>query len=292
MSRRRRSKAVILDGVIPAMPVPSELCRDQRWLVVVRESATKPAAFTQMVYKVMANLRHLQIPGLAAAERLGVDIFRSAEARKDLDGLQELRRSGARPGSAPYGYLFRVDGTWFLFAQVSAHATTDNQDNDFTRDLTDAVRNLRPTHLGSGPTSRLCRHRDHVSMLNIALENVGGPTTRIVCDDSNGRSLDLRVTADREVWDKSCDAAVADYIATRRRLSAGVAGVLALGEWSFSEESLPPGYKLEDPQTFIVQPDRVAHVCHRGHRGVRQGLRRRVRRRSAQGVGPCVGGSH
>jgi hypothetical protein len=255
MSRRRRAKAVILDGVIPARAAPSELSRDERWLVVVRESAIKPAAFTQMVYKVMANLRHLQIPGLATAERLGVDIFHSAEARKGLDGLQELRRSGARPGSSPYGYLFRVDGTWFLFAQVSAHKTTDNQDNDFTRDLTGAVRSLRPTHLGSGPTSRLCRHRDHISMLNIALENVGGPTTRIVCDDSHGRSLDLRVTSDREIWDKSCDDAVADYVATRRRLSAGTAGVLALGEWQFCEEALPAGYKFEDPQTFVVQPD-------------------------------------
>jgi hypothetical protein len=254
VSRRKRTRAVNYDGFIHAVASPSDPSTEQRWLVPIRESAVNSTAFTQMVRKVTANLRHFQIPGLDAAERLGVDIFRDADARASLDGLQELRRSGARPGAAPYGYLFRISGTWFLFAQVSAHATSQNQDNDFTRDLTAAVRTLRPTHLGSGPTSRLCRHRDHISMLNIALENTGGPTTRIVCDDSQGRSLNLRVTADREVWDKSCDDAVADYFATRRRLSAGTAGVLALGEWPFREEALPAGYKFQGPQTFLVEP--------------------------------------
>lgn len=255
MARRQRSAAVALAALDSISEVASGPTIGQRWFVVVRESATKRFAFTNMVHKVAANLRQFGVPGLEQAEHIGATIFSSAIVRAELDGLQELRRSGARPGASPYGYIFSINGTWFLFAQISARHTSGNQDNDFTRDVTEAVRRLRPTHLGTGPTSRLCRHRDHVATLNLALENAGGPTTLIVCDESERRALNLRYHSDREKWDTACNDAVADYHATRRRLSGGTATGLSLGEWAFSEESLPAGYMFHDPHTFLVKPD-------------------------------------
>ncbi len=206
-------------------------------LVGVRESSEYDyMLFAKMIQQTLEPLRHL--PGVAQALELGVSVFDKGPKGEDL-----RRQLGARALTKPgtdrvVGYLFVLQGTWFLYALTSAAKTSSDGDNFWIESLCSILRELRPKNLWVGPASRVVRRKELAGRVTLALKDVG---TRIFPFEAR-HGLDLRVMADEYTWDALVTAADFDYKSTLTRLLTGTIFELKNNRFPRAEGVLPPGF--------------------------------------------------
>lgn len=216
-------------------------------LIAVRESnAYDLMAFATMIRQVLEPLAG-RVPGVNAVLRLtGQD---AAVMRNDARGAALRRELNAQPlyqGNRPYGWVFEVEGTVFLFAMTSAFSdATEDLANNFTDDLIEVLDCYRPSALITGPSTRLVR-RKH---LGERLGRKAGLLGVRIFTKETPEGLDLNSTTGSTNWTLLGLLAEQDLRYTVGRLLTGRIHHVRAGGWLAGEAVLPLGFALDDPVT-------------------------------------------
>jgi len=212
-------------------------------MVVVRESNMFDLlAFATMIRQVLEPL----VGRVAGVERVLELTGAAAEImRNDAVGSELRTRLQARAlyqGARPYGWVFEVEGTVFLFAMTSAFSdAVEDLRNDFTMDLIAEINRQRPAALVTGPSTRLVRRKDLGEKLG---REAGLLRTRIYTKETP-EGLDLHSTTGSTNWTLLCLLAEQDLRYTISRLLTGRIHHVRSGGWLAGEGALPLGFVLD-----------------------------------------------
>jgi hypothetical protein len=218
-----------------------------RALVVVRESNIyNLLTFATMIRQVLQPLIGL-VPGVERVLRLTGE--NAAIMRNDAAGLavrQKLRPQPLYQEGRPYGWVFEVDGTIFFFAMTSAFISAgEDLQNHFTEDLIALLLRHRPDALVTGPSTRLVRRKD----LGEQLGRQAGLLKVRVFTKETPEGLDPSSPTGSLHWSWLCQIAEMDLRYTITRLLTGRIHHVRNGGWLAGAESLPLGFRLDDPET-------------------------------------------
>jgi len=243
-SKSARNLPETLEGYAPIPPqvTPVSIAAG-RALVVVRESNIYEfLAFATMIRQVLESLAGL-LPGVAEVLRLTGDDALIMRQGPKADALRE--RWNARvltQGTKPYGYVFEVEGTTFLFAMTSAYSdAVEDVGNSFTEDLIETLKSARVVSLYTGPSTRLVRRKDLGERLG---REAGERQIRIFTKEAPEGIDPLRTTGSMQ-WTFLCMQAENDLKATVTRLFTGRIFHMRRNEWLAGEGALPLGFTLE-----------------------------------------------
>jgi len=207
------------------------------WLFVVRESSEYDyLMFEKMIQQTLEP--YGDRPGVRKALDLGLRLF-----NRGSDGDLLRSKLGARTLFQPgrdkvFGYLFQLDGDWFLYALTSAARTTRKGENEWTERLCETLRDLKPKQLGAGPTSRIARRKELGGQVAIAVKQVG---TRVHVYEAP-QGLDLREAGGDATWTALVMAADFEYQNTIARLVTGTLFELKNNRFPRAERQLLPGF--------------------------------------------------
>lgn len=236
-ARRRQAglaAAATTEAVAVATPVTMHLVEA---LFVVRESAEYGyLLFEKMIKQTLEP--YSDRPGVREALSMGISVLDrgpAGEALRRAIGARVIHRPGT---DRVFGYLFCLQGDWFLYALSSAAKTTAEGENLWTEELCGAIHELRPAGLYAGPASRIVRLKDLSGKVNLALKNRG---TKVFVFEAR-QGLDLRTRQDLRLWDALVEAADYDYTSTVMRLLTGTIFELKSNHFPRSERVLPPGF--------------------------------------------------
>lgn len=217
---------------------------DSKTLIVVRESNMFDfLAFATMIRQILEPLKGI-VPGVETVWRLtgaNAEIMRNDEAGRAL--RKQLGARALHQQNRPYGFVFEVEGTIFLFAMTSAFSdSTEDLSNHFTDDLIEQLKLHRPAALVSGPSTRLVRRKDLGEHLGRQAGKLG---VRIFTKETPD-GIDPNSMVGSTQWTLLGMLAETDFRNTITRLLTGRIFHVRNGGWLAGDGALPLGYNLGD----------------------------------------------
>lgn len=226
-------------------------------LIPIRESSEFDyglfdGMITQVLHAICAKY-----PELEALITHGSRVLRS-----DAEGADLRRHLGAEAlygndgsSSKPTAWAINIGRCRVIYALASAGKTdSTGLENSWVNVLADEIRTNVPTHLYTGPFSRLVRNKDLSPQLKIALRVTG---TRVHCAESREGFLVANETGSM-LWHAFVDIAHSEWISTLTRLQTGFIFHTKQGRWAQGGPIPVLGYKragetLRGP--YLVVPD-------------------------------------
>jgi hypothetical protein len=161
--------------------------------------------------------------------------YGSKVLRVDAEGAELRKRLGAEPlfgddrnTSRPTAWAVNVGRCRVVYALTSAGKTdSSGLENAWINILSNEIREHAPTHLHTGPFSRLVRNKDVSAQLKIALRVTG---TLVHCLESR-EGFQVDGTNGPMIWDLLVNSAHSEWVATLTRLQTGTIFHLRQGKW-------------------------------------------------------------
>jgi hypothetical protein len=239
-------------------PTRSRLGKGKTMVVVRESNMFDLLAFATMIRQVLEMLVGV-VPG--AEEVLSRTGDKAQIMRNDSVGIALRQEWGARAlyqDGRPYGWIFEVQGTLFLFAMSSAFSdATEDLGNSFTDDLISELRLHRPAALVTGPSTRLVRRKDLGERLGHQAHLL---KVRIFTKETPD-GLDMSSATGSTQWTLLCLLAEQDLRYTITRLLSGRIFHVGNGGWLAGAGKLPYGFVLDGPETkrpVVGDTDQVA----------------------------------
>jgi len=234
-------------------------------LIAIRESSEFDyGLFEGMIAQVLQPIC-AQYPELDALMAHGSRILRA-----DADGADLRRHLGAEPlygddGSSnkPTAWAINIGRCRVIYALASAGKTdSTGLENSWVNVLAQEIRTSIPTHLYTGPFSRLVRNRDVSAPLNVSLRVTG---TRVHCLESRDGFL-VNNDSGSMLWHGLVASAHSEWVSTLTRLQTGFIFHTKQGKWAQGGPLPVIGYKriqgtLNGPS--LVVPDETQRALVR-----------------------------
>ena len=251
-----RRGGVASNGSIVQDEEPAPIQKLKALLAIRESSEFDYGLFEGMIEQVLQPICK-EYPELQTLRTHGSSVL-----RPDADGERLRKHLGAEPlygkedsSSKPTAWAINIGKCRVIYALASAGKTdSSGLENSWVNVLAEEIRTNIPTHLFTGPFSRLIRNKDVSTQLKIALRRT---STRVHCSESRDG---FRVTDEtgEMLWDAFVNAAHTEWISTLTRLQTGIIFHTKQGKWPRGGPLPVIGYKrLTDSAggpSFIV-PD-------------------------------------
>ena len=234
-------------------------------LIAIRESSEFDyGLFEGMIAQVLQPIS-AQYPELEALMEHGSRILRT-----DADGTELRSHLGAEAlygddGSSnkPTAWAINIGRCRVIYALASAGKTdSTGLENSWVNVLAEEIRTNIPTHLYTGPFSRLVRNRDVSAPLVVALRVTG---TRVHCLESREGFL-VNNDSGSMLWHAFVASAHSEWVSTLTRLQTGFIFHTKQGKWAQGGPIPVIGYKrVTETQggPSLVAPDETQRALVR-----------------------------